>query len=175
MGCDDDDGDALPQYRASGDSKDNRSSAAALRRKVGPISGANFGRIGTPPSKWRGDHLARRRTSNVVPSARRLQKRCRDIPWANWHSAEHGFRTVGARLGNGWSNRKLRSHRSPTSAWLVTRPQSVGKRQMATKDCIGPGSLCWVCSRKNKSAKHPEDVPMEPCTSAVAKCIPTRT
>src|SRR5207302_8324336 len=42
---------------------------------------------------------------------------------------------------------------------------------MATEDCIGPGSLCWVCSRKNKSAKHPEDVLMEPCASALAKCI----
>src|SRR5215467_14753127 len=103
MGCDDDDGDSLSRYRASGDSKDHRSSAAALRRKVVPISGAYFGRIGTPPSKWREDHPARRRTPNVAPSAGRLQKRCRDIPWANWHSAEHGLRTVGARLGFRWS------------------------------------------------------------------------
>jgi hypothetical protein len=46
---------------------------------------------------------------------------------------------------------------------------------MATKDCIGPGSVCRVCSRKTKSAKHPEECVMEPCASAVAKCIPTRT
>src|SRR5258708_10141142 len=51
-------------------------------------------------------------------------------------------------------------------------PPTIGwQTPMATKDCIGPGSLCWVCSRKNKSSQHPEDVLIEPCASAVAKCI----
>jgi len=65
-----------------------------------------------------------------------------------------------------------------TAFWFSDKrhPPTIGwQTPMATKDCIGPGSLCWVCSRKNKSEKHPEDVLMEPCASAVAKCIPTRT
>lgn len=60
---------------------------------------------------------------------------------------------------------------------VMRHPPTIGwETPMATKDCIGPGSLCYVCSRKNKSAKHPEDVLMEPCALSRGKvCILTKT
>src|SRR6266853_1466768 len=79
------------------------------------------------------------------------------------------FETQGSDVG---STPTLTAFWSPIS---VTRPQSVGKRQWLRKTASALAPCVGYAPGKISPQSIREDVLMEPCASAVAKCIPTRT
>jgi hypothetical protein len=68
------------------------------------FSWAHYRRISTTTSEPRIDCAAPRRTPNVVPRPRRLQKGCRGIPRSHWHPVERSLKpnVIGPAPG-GWS------------------------------------------------------------------------
>src|SRR6267143_1120879 len=86
-------------------------------------------------------------SNTVYVGSKRTKRATHHLSFAT-PSKQRGF---DSNPGGFWSPDK---RHPPTIGWQTP---------IATKECIDPDSLSWVCSRKNKSAKHPGDVLMEPC------------